>query len=51
MKAGLVKKMEDWPHSSFIDYLDQRESICNTELARELLNLNASRFMRIPIKQ
>ncbi|MCA4900709.1 MAG: transposase [Bacteroidota bacterium] len=44
MKAGLVKKMEDWPHSSFIDYLDQRESICNTELARELLNLNASRF-------
>ena len=44
MKAGLVKKMEDWPHSSFVDYLDQRKSICNTELARELLNLNASRF-------
>jgi hypothetical protein len=38
MKAGLVKKMEDWPHSSIKDYLDHRESICNTELAKELLD-------------
>lgn len=44
IKAGLVKKMEDWPYSSFKDYLDHRESICNKELARDLLDLNASRF-------
>lgn len=44
LKAGLVKKMEDWPHSSFIDYLGHRKSICNTELALNLLDLNPSRF-------
>lgn len=43
-KAGLVNRMEDWPHSSFNDYLNQRESICNIKLAKELLDLNLSRF-------
>jgi putative transposase len=36
MKAGLVKKMEDWPFSSFRDYLETdspKNSICNIKLA------------------
>lgn len=43
-KAGLVKKMEDWEYSSFRDYIGLRKgTICNSTLARELLDLPASK--------
>ncbi len=41
MKAGLVKRMEDWEYSSFKDYLCLREeSLCNIDLAKEHLDIN-----------
>jgi putative transposase len=44
-KAGLVIKMEDWPYSSFIDYLAFRQdSLCNLPLALQLLDLNGNTF-------
>ena len=43
IKARLVRKMEDYEMSSFRDYIDSsKESICNRELARELLDLPKS---------
>ncbi len=48
MKAGLVKKMEDWEFSSFRDYVGLREeSLCNRELAQQLLAIN---FNRLPVE-
>jgi hypothetical protein len=45
MRAKLVKKMEDWPHSSFRDYCGLRnETICNKELAIRLLGLDIKSF-------
>jgi len=42
IKAGLVRKMENWEFSSFKDYLDQRKgALCNKELARDLLDLES----------
>ncbi|XOV91206.1 MAG: transposase [Bacteroidota bacterium] len=43
LKARLVRKMDDYEMSSFNDYLrPSRESICNRELARTLLDLPPS---------
>ena len=40
MKAGLVQRMEDYEMSSFRDYVEERQdSLCNQNLARELLDL------------
>lgn len=36
--------MEEWPHSSYQDYLGSRKSICNKALVTELLALDPSRF-------
>lgn len=45
MKAGLVKKMEDWDYSSFKDYAGMRSgTLCNQALAFQLLNMNTERF-------
>jgi REP element-mobilizing transposase RayT len=45
MTANLVKKMEDWPYSSFRDYCGLRnETICNKELAIRLLSLDMQSF-------
>jgi REP element-mobilizing transposase RayT len=44
LRAGRVKKMEEWPHSSYLEYLGSRKSICNKALATELLALDPSRF-------
>ena len=45
MKAGLVKKMEDWDFSSFKDYAGLRNgTLCNQGLAFELLNLQRKSF-------
>ena len=43
--AKLVKRMEDWPYSSFSDYCGLRsETVCNKELAASLLDLNMKSF-------
>jgi len=45
IRARLVKKMEDWPYSSFRDYCGLRnETICNKELAIRLLGLDMRSF-------
>lgn len=41
LKAGKVKRMEDWEYSSFQDYINmERTSICSREKAVELIDLN-----------
>lgn len=41
MRAGLVKKMEDWEFSSFKDHLGLRAGkLCNIQLAESLLDLD-----------
>jgi REP-associated tyrosine transposase len=43
--ANLVKRMEDWPYSSFADCCGLRNgSICNKELAIKFLGLNMKTF-------
>ena len=43
--ASLVTKMEDWEFSSFIDYHQHRnETLCNQELAREVLRIDFDNF-------
>ena len=43
--AKLVKRMEDWPYSSFRDYCGlNNETICNIALAVDLLGLNMGTF-------
>jgi len=45
MTARLVKRMEDWPYSSFRDYCGFRnETFCNRELTTRLLELNMKSF-------
>lgn len=40
MRAGLVRKMEDWLYSSFNSYFKElSDTICNRDLAHELLDL------------
>ncbi|MCF8336223.1 MAG: hypothetical protein K9H65_06445 [Bacteroidales bacterium] len=44
-KAGLVRKMEDWPYSSFREYLyNRRNSLCNIDMAKEILPLDPEYF-------
>ncbi len=45
LKAGLVKRMEDWPFSSFRDYMNLRNgTICNKELANQMISLDLATF-------
>lgn len=45
MRAGLVKKMEDWQFSSFQDFLGERNgTLCNFELASQLLDIQKDDF-------
>ncbi len=39
IKAGLVRKMEYWRYSSFNDYLEEKSTLCNLKLARELIQI------------
>src|SRR5258706_9988752 len=39
LKAGLVKKIEDWQYSSFKEYYQGFDLICNKQLAVELLDI------------
>ena len=42
LKAGIVKKIEDWRYSSFNEYWKGEKGICNIELAHTLLNLEGN---------
>ena len=43
--AKLVKAIEDWEFSSFLDYLERRRgTICNKELAIKVLGLDMRYF-------
>lgn len=37
LKSKLVSRIEDWPHHSFNEYMGAGKSICNIDLAREIL--------------
>jgi REP element-mobilizing transposase RayT len=39
IKAKLVKKIEDWPYSSFNEYYNNQPEICNIVLGRKLIDL------------
>ncbi len=39
LKAGLVKRIEDWPYHSFNEYWKGDKGICNTKLGKELLTI------------
>jgi REP element-mobilizing transposase RayT len=40
LRAGLVKRLEDWEFSSYKDYTGERKgSLCNIRLAKSILNL------------
>ena len=39
VKAGLVNKIEHWQYSSFREYYENLEAICNKQLASELLDI------------
>ncbi|MEJ0105335.1 MAG: transposase [Bacteroidota bacterium] len=47
LRAGLVKKMEEWNYSSFKDYAGLRQgTLCNKELATRLGLFNPETFIR-----
>ena len=43
--AGLINKLEDWPFSSFVEYLNQSNyKLCNRTLAKEMIHLDWNNF-------
>lgn len=47
LKAGLVKRIEDWEYSSFIDYADLRNgTLINKTLAQKYCNYNKDTFIK-----
>ena len=45
VKAKLVRKIEDWPYSSFSDFIGKRNgTLCNKKLAFDLLKMNPETF-------
>ena len=50
LKAGLVNILSDWPYSSYPDYYhDRNETICNKDLAMQLLELSPIDFKNASI--
>jgi REP element-mobilizing transposase RayT len=46
LRAGLVDRLEDWEYSSVREYIDPgSSSLCNKELAAQLLDLRPGRFL------
>ncbi|MCF8369354.1 MAG: hypothetical protein K9G76_09960 [Bacteroidales bacterium] len=44
--AGIVKKMEDWKYSSFLDFAGLRNgTLCNQKLAFEIINFEKENFI------
>jgi putative transposase len=47
LRADLVKKLEDWPYSSFLDYCDLRKGqLCNRSLLMELTGYDLGEFYK-----
>ena len=45
LRSGLVRKLENWPYSSFQEYITvPKLEFCNKQLATALLDLNGPRF-------
>ena len=46
VKAGLTKKLEDWPHQSFKEYWKKEFGICNVAMGDQFLTIatDANRF-------
>jgi len=45
LEAGLTNKLEDWPYSSFIEYLSKSNNgLCNQELTKEMIHLDWDNF-------
>lgn len=40
LRANLVKRLEDWPHSSFHEYLSGEGKICNLTIAYSLVGIS-----------
>jgi putative transposase len=40
LKAGLVKKIEDWPHCSFNEYWLDSPGLCDTTLGRQIITMS-----------
>lgn len=52
LKAGLVKKMEDWEFSSFRDYAGLRNgTLCNKEIAKQYCSFDPLDFMQVSYGQ
>jgi len=48
LRAGLVKRMEDWEFSSYKDYAGLRDGkLCNKELGMQLFGLTQDNFIEI----
>jgi hypothetical protein len=47
LRAGLVKRLEDWEYSSFKDYAGLRNgTLCNKKLAREFCSYDPESFIK-----
>ncbi|PIY11049.1 MAG: transposase [Flexibacter sp. CG_4_10_14_3_um_filter_32_15] len=47
LKAGLVKKLEDWEFCSFRDYAKLRNgTLCNQELANQFIDFDKDNFLK-----
>jgi putative transposase len=48
-QAGLVNKMEDWPHSSLNEYLsDSENGLCRIDIAKQFINTNRKNLLTDP---
>ena len=47
LRAGLVKRLEDYPWSSFREYVgESNEAICSQTLAYQFMDLDRERFLK-----
>lgn len=52
VEAGLVKRMQDWEFSSYLDFCNARKTtLCNVELAKALIGLSGIDFPNIIIDE
>jgi REP element-mobilizing transposase RayT len=47
LKTSLVANLEDWPYSSFSEYMFNKEGICRKELAYDLFRINSANFYEV----
>jgi REP element-mobilizing transposase RayT len=52
VEAGLVMRMQDWEYSSYLDFCNaRRTTLCNVELAKNLIGLSGIDFPNMIIDQ